>query len=47
MYGRGVSGSSRSLTAGAKMRTHVRCSIGDFATRAGLREGRVFLRVGG
>ena len=46
MYGRGVSWSGRSLTAGAKKRTRVRYSVGDFATSAGRHEGWVFLRVG-
>ena len=46
MYGRGVSWSCCSFTAGAKNRTRVRYSIGDFATSAGRHEGWVFLRVG-
>ena len=46
MYRRRVGRSSRSSTAGAKKRTRVRYSIGDFATSAGRREGWAFLRVG-
>ena len=46
MYGRGVSWGCCSFAAGAKNRARGRYSSGVFATRAGFREGWVFLRVG-